>query len=114
MMRKDKEQFIEDQCKMIEETAMTNSIMELFNGVRSLAMKFRPAMNTIKNKAVVILCDREHVKGRWREYCSKLYKKNENLTIHNTHWNEGTSEPPPILEEVRGHLRTLGWQKSRK
>ena len=107
MMRKDKEQFIEDQCKMTEENAMTNSIRELFNGVRSLTRKFRPATNTVKNEAVVILCDREHVKGRWREYCSKLYRKNENLTTHNTDWNESTSEPPPILKEVKEAIKEL-------
>ena len=112
MMRKDKEQFVEDQCKNIEENAMTNSTRELFNGVRSLTRKFRPAINTIKNEAGVILCDREHVKDRWREYCSKVYKKNENLTTHNTHWNDSTSEPPPIFEEVKEAIKELKVDKS--
>ena len=62
MMRNNKEQFVQDQCKKIEENAMTNFTRELFDGVWSLTRKFRPVMNTIKNEAGVILCDREHVK----------------------------------------------------
>ena len=80
--------------------------------MRSLTRKFRPAINTIKNEACVILCDREHVKDRWREYCSKLYKKNPNLTTHNTHWNDSTSEPPPIFEEVKEAIKELKVEKS--
>ena len=105
MMRKDKEQFVDDQCKNIEDNAMKTSTRELFNGVRSLTRTFRPAINTIKNEAGVILCDQEHVQDRWREYCSKLYKKNETVTTHNTHWNDSTSKPPPIFEEVKEAIK---------
>ena len=40
---------------------------------------------------------------RWREYCSKLWRKNENLTT----WNESTFEPPPIFEEVKEAIKEL-------
>ena len=112
MMRKNKEQFGEYQYKRIEENAMTNSTREFCNVVKSLTRKFRPAIKAIKNEAGVILCDREHIKDRWREYCSKQYKKNENLTTHNTHWNDSTSEPPPIFEEVKEAIKELKVDKS--
>ena len=38
MMRKDKEEIVEDQCKKIEENAMTNTTRELSNGVRSCVL----------------------------------------------------------------------------
>ena len=75
MMRKDKEQFVEDQCKKIEENALTNSTRELFNGVRPFTMKFRPAINAIKNEAGLILCDREHRHGSMERILFKAMEK---------------------------------------
>lgn len=42
MIRKEKERFVEDQCKNIEENATTNPTRELFKGVKSLTRKFYP------------------------------------------------------------------------
>ena len=75
MMRKDKEKYIKEQCQRIEENAIKNSTKEVYKGVKNLTTKFQPTTDTIKDKDNVILCDRDHVKARWKEYCSKLYKK---------------------------------------
>ena len=85
MIRKDKERFVEDQCKKIEENAMANSTRELFNSMWSLTKKRGRTVNTIKDEAVLILCDGEHVKDRWR---FKVYKKNKNLNTYDIHSNK--------------------------
>lgn len=61
MIRKDKESFVDDQCKQIEENATTNYTRELFTGVKSRTRKFCPTVDTIKDKVGKILCNRDLV-----------------------------------------------------
>jgi len=110
-MRKDKEKYIKEQCQRIEENAIKNSTKEVYKGVKNLTTKFQPTTDTIKDKDNVILCDRDHVKARWKEYCSNLYKKNENLPMPNTNW-QFTYEPPPLLEEIKEAIKDLKIGKS--
>ena len=112
VIRKDKERFVEDQCRKIEKNATLNSTRELFKGRKSLTRKFCPTVDTIKDEAGVTLCDRDLVKDRCKEYCSKLYKKNENLISVNPLLNKSSPEPPPIFEEVKGAIKELKMGKS--
>ena len=61
LMRRDKEKFIEEQCKKIEENTVTNSTKDLYQGVKNLTRKFKPTMDTIKSEDGTILCDGDKV-----------------------------------------------------
>ena len=60
-----------------------------------------------------MLCDGEHVKQRWQEYCTKLYQKNPNIPPSPMTWQEPeTTEPPPLIEEVSRAISELKNDKS--
>ena len=79
LLREDKARQINEQCRKIEDNAVTNSVKDLYQGVRSLTNKSRPTVDTIKNENGEILCEGDRVRERWKEYCDNLYKKNMNI-----------------------------------
>jgi len=44
MMRTDKEKYINEQCEHIENKSITNSIQDLYQGVKNLTNKFKPQL----------------------------------------------------------------------
>ena len=59
MMRKDKENFIVDQCKKVEQNRITNSAKDLYQGVRNITKKFKLSSDTIKEEdgfPILIAC----------------------------------------------------------
>ena len=59
MMRKLKEKYINEQCKCIEENSITNSVEDVYQGVKNLTNKFKPTIDTIKMKMVRFLVKRK-------------------------------------------------------
>ena len=112
MMRRDKEAHVKKQCGDIEVNSATNSTKELYQGVRNLTNKFRPSNDSIKSEDGKVLCDREDIKLRWKEYCAKLYAKDPNTPPNPVNWELEELEPPPLLEEVREAMRELKTGKS--
>ena len=111
MMRKDKETFIQEQCQWIEGNAINNSSKELYQGIKNLTKKFHPAVDTIKNEDCIIICDRDQVQNRSRNYCSNLYKKNKDLVSTKVHF-QSTTEPPLLLDEIKDAINDLKQGKS--
>ena len=81
MMRRDKEKCINEQCKRIEDNSITNSIKDLYQGVKNSTNKFKPTIDTIKDENGKILGEAEEVKERWAHYSTDLYKKNPNIVV---------------------------------
>ncbi|XP_042857015.1 uncharacterized protein LOC122243475 [Penaeus japonicus] len=104
LLRRDKEKYLNEQCERIENCYINKTIKELYQGVRNITRKFKPKIDTIKTEDGLVLCDGKEVKDRWRQYCSNLYKKNEDLTITPTRLND-SDEPPPLRDEVRKAIR---------
>ena len=78
-----------------------------------MTKKPEPMADTIKNEDGIVLCDGEHVKQRWQEYCTKLYQKNSNIPPSPKTWQEpDTTEPPPLIEEFRRAISELKNDKS--
>ena len=77
MMGKDKENYINEQCKCIEDNSITNSVEDLYQGVKNLANKFKPTIDTIKDENGKILGEAEEVKERWVHYSTDLHKKSK-------------------------------------
>ncbi|XP_063613942.1 uncharacterized protein LOC134787155 [Penaeus indicus] len=61
--------------------------------VKNITKKLKPSNDTVKNEDGKILCDGEDVKNRWKEYCSNLYAKRNNVNSVFNASNETSTEP---------------------
>ena len=113
MMRRDKEKYINDQCKRIEDNSITNSIKDLYQGVKNLTNIFKPTIDTIKDETGKILGEAEEVKERWARYSTDLYKKNPNIVVpQHTFVGNNKEELPPLYSEVAKAINELKANKS--
>ena len=71
--RRDKEAFLSDQCKEIEENNRMGKTRDLFKKIRGTKGTFHAKMGLIKNRNSMDLTEAEDIKKRWREYI-ELYK----------------------------------------
>ena len=100
--RRDKEAFLGDQCKEIEENSRMGKTRDLFKMVRDTKGTFHAKMGTIKDRNGMDLTKAEGIKKRWQEY-TDLYKKD----LHDPDNHDGviTHLEPDILEcEVKWAL----------
>lgn len=51
--------------------SVTNSTIELYQGVKKLTRKFRPRINVVKYENREILNEGSKVKYRWKRYCEE-------------------------------------------
>ena len=72
--RRDKNAFLSDLCKEIEETRMGKT-SDLFKKIRDTKGTFHAKMGTIKDSNGMDLTEAEDIKKRWQEYTEELYKK---------------------------------------
>ena len=73
--RRDKKDFLSDQCKEIEENNRMGKTRDLFKKIRDTKGTFPVKMGTIKDRNGMDLTEAEDIKKRWQEYTKKLYKK---------------------------------------
>ena len=94
--RRDKEAFLSDQCKEIEENNRMGKTKDLFKKIRDSKGTFYAKMCTIKDGNGMDLTGAEDIKKRWQEYTEELYKKD----LHNpdNHNSLITHLEPNILE----------------
>ena len=72
--RRDKKDFLNDQCKEIEENNRLGNIRDLFKKIRDTQGTFHAKMGSIKDRNGMDLTEAEDIKKRWKEY-TKNYKK---------------------------------------
>ena len=65
--RRDKEAFLSDQCKEIEENNSMGKTRDLFKKIRDTKGKFHAKMGTIKDGNCIELTKAEDIKKRWQE-----------------------------------------------
>ena len=73
--RRDKKDFLSDQCKVIEENNTVGKIGDLFKKIRDTKGTFHAKMSSIKDRNGMGLTEAEDIKKRWQEYTEELYKK---------------------------------------
>ena len=100
--RRDKNSFLGDQCKEIEENNRIGKTKVLFKKIRDTKGIFHENMGTIKDRNGMDLTEAEDIKNRWQEYTEELYKKdihdpdNHNSVIIHLEpdsWNVKSSGP---------------------
>ena len=64
--RRDKKDFLSDQCKEIEETNRMGKTRELFKKIRDTKGTFHAKMGIIKNRNDTDLTEAEDIKKRWQ------------------------------------------------
>ena len=111
--RRDKNAFLSDQCKEIEENNRMGKTRNLFKIIRDTKGTFHAKMGSIKDRNSRDLTEAEDIKKRWQEYTEELYKKD----LHNPDNHCGvithTHLEPDILEcEIKSALERLTMNKA--
>ena len=73
--RRNKKDFLSDQCKQIEENNRMGKTRDLFKKIRDTKGILDPKMGTIKGRSGMDITEAEDIKKRWQEYTEELYKK---------------------------------------
>ena len=73
--RRDKKDFLSEQCKEIEDNKRMRKTTDLFKGIRDTKGTFHAKMDSIKVRNDMHLTEVEDIKKRWQEYTEELYKR---------------------------------------
>ena len=109
--RRDKKDFLNDQCKEIEESNSMGKTRDLFKKIRDTKELFYAKMGTIKDRNGMHLTEAEDINKRWQEYTEELYKK----YLHDADNHDGviTHLEPDILEcDVKWALGSITMNKA--
>ena len=72
--KRDKKDFLSDQCKEIEENNRMRKTRDLFKKIRDTKGTFHAKMGSIKDRNGMDLTEAKDIKKRWQEYTEGLYK----------------------------------------
>ena len=75
IVRRDKKDFLSNQCKELEENNRMGKTRDLFKKIRDTKGIFHAKMGTIKDRNDMDLTEAEDIKKRWQEYTEELYKR---------------------------------------
>ena len=109
--RRDKKDFLSEQCKEIEENNRMGKTRDLCKKIRDTKGTLHANMGSIKDRNGMDLTEAEDIKKRWQEYTEELYKKD----LHDQDNHDGviTHLEPNILEcEVEWALGTITMNKA--
>ena len=73
--RRDKNAFLSNQCKEIEENNRMGKTRDLFKKIRDTKGTFHAKMGSIKDRNGMDLTEAEDIKKRWQEYTEEVYQK---------------------------------------
>ena len=73
--RRDKKDFLSNQCKEIEENSRMGKTRDLFKKIRDTKGIFHAKMGSMKDRNGTDLTEAEDIQKRWQEYTEELYKK---------------------------------------
>ena len=73
--RRDKRNFLRDQCKEIDENNRLGKTRDLLKKIRDTKGIFHVKMGLIKDRNGMDLTEAEDIKKRWQKYTEELYKK---------------------------------------
>ena len=110
--RRDKKDFLSDQCTEIEDNCRMGKTRDLFKKIRDTKGTFYAKMGTIKDRNCMDPTEAENIKKKWQEYTEELYKKD----LHDPDNHDGvithTHLEPDIMEcEVKWALGSITTNK---
>ena len=111
MARRDKKDFLSNQCKEMEENNRKGKTSNLFKKMRDTKGTFHAKVGSIKDRNGMDVTEAEDIKKRWREYTEELYKRD--LYDQDNHDGVITHLEPDILEcEVKWALESITMNKT--
>ena len=111
LARRDKKDFLSDQCKEIKENNTMGKSRDLLKKIRDTKGIFHTKMGMIEERDSMDLTEAEDIKNRWQEYTEELYKKD--LNDPDNHDGVITHLEPDILEcEVKWALGSITTNKA--
>ena len=109
--RREKKDFLSDQCKEIKENNRMGKTRDLFKKIGDTKGAFHARMVTIKDRNSKDLSEAEEIKKRWQEYMKNYTKKG--LNNLDNHSDVVTHLEPDILEcEVKWALGSIALNKA--
>ena len=107
--RRDKNAFLSNQCKEIEDSIRKGKTRDLFKKIGDTKGTFHAKMRTIKDKNCMDLTETGDIQKRWQEYTEKLCQKD----LHNpdNHDCVITHLAPGILECSQVGLRKYHYEQ---
>ena len=72
--RRDKKDFLSEQCEELEESNRMGKTRDLFKKIRHTKGIFHANIGSIKNRNGMDLTEAEDIYKRWQEYTEELYK----------------------------------------
>eukprot|EP00112_Aurelia_sp_Birch-Aquarium-sp1_P025795 Seg879.2 transcript_id=Seg879.2/GoldUCD/mRNA.D3Y31 product="hypothetical protein" protein_id=Seg879.2/GoldUCD/D3Y31 len=109
--RRDKQNFLKDQCKTIEESNKKGRTRDSFKRIREITGTFTPRIGIVKNKQGKDLSEEAEVKTRWEEYTEDLYKRH--TTISDKFLPKDFLPEPSISESVvKRSMKELAYGKA--
>ena len=73
--RRDKKDFLSEQCKEIEENNRMGKTRDLFKKIRDTKGTFHAKMGSVKDQNGMDLTEAKGIMKRWKQYTEELYKK---------------------------------------
>ena len=111
IVRRDKNTFLSDQGKEIEENNRMGKTRDFFKKIRDTKGTFHAKMDSIKDRNGMDITEGEDIKKRWQEYTEELYKKD--LHDPDNHNSVITHLEPDILEcKVKWALGSITTNKA--
>ena len=115
--RKDKEQWVHDQCEQAEKGLNVGNTREAYSLLKMLRKEFVPRLNVIRNQQGTMLQSKDEIKQRWTQYCSSLYKDTGGgdrmvQELEDIAPPGGSDEVDILYSEVQAAIRVLKQNKS--
>lgn len=112
VIRRDKRQWLSNECNKITEYDDQHKSKELFKQIKTMTRKPLSAKQmSVKDKQGNTLTDPGEVLTRWNEYGKELFCSPEN-EIKRKFTKTTETEPPPLVEEVESAVKHLKNGKS--
>ena len=89
--RRDKKDFLSDQCKETEENNRMGKTRDLFKKITDTKGTFHAKMDSIKDRKCMDLTEAEDIK-RWQEYTAELSAQRRQSTTFSVIPNPGSSD----------------------
>jgi exonuclease III len=113
-MKQAKEEWIDNQCRTMEDSMATGNSKKAYETLRNLTKSQQMPVSVIDDSNGKLLTERTEVLGRWTEYCIELYnhKINPDTGILQNKLVRELNSLPVMPSEVEEAVRSLKGDKS--
>ena len=113
LCKRDRREFLEAKCKKIDNFMVQNKSREMYKEIKELTSTSESRLNVIKDSQGKTLTEDKDIASRWVEYCSKMYKADDDEDARVDLTSSRPDDCPlPLRSEVEQAIRALKKHKS--